>query len=83
VTSILVEPSYHLPLGKQWLAFAGAALGTGYDGTTWVFDLVPRAGLNILLGQNAVFTPAVRVPIGFGSSTSARFELQGGFSVVF
>jgi hypothetical protein len=83
VTSLLIEPSYHIPFGKQILGFAGLGLGTGYDGTQWVFNFVPRAGLNILLGQNAVFTPAVLLPIGIGGSSSATFQVQGAFSVVF
>jgi hypothetical protein len=83
VTSLIVEPSYHYSIGKPLFVFAGLGLGAGYDGSQWSFNFVPRAGINILLGHNAVFTPAVLVPVTIGSTTNAALQVQGAFSIVF
>ncbi len=44
----------------------GLGVGVGYDGTTTGFELIPRLGLNIVITEHGVLTPAVRAPIVMG-----------------
>lgn len=66
--AIVVEPSYHHPLGDDLLALAGLGVGTGWDGDHWDFEIIPRLGMNVLTTGSTAITPSVRLPIKIGES---------------
>ena len=45
VGSLIVEPSYHYPVGADVLAAGGVGLGGGYDGNDINFQVIPSLGL--------------------------------------
>jgi hypothetical protein len=86
VGSLLIEPSYHIPVETEargiW-AFGGIGLGGEWDGGSVNFDVAPRVGLNIGLGKSAVFTPAISVPITFGNETLVGLKIEAGITTTF
>jgi hypothetical protein len=72
--SILVEPSYHLPVCDTLLVFGGLGAGLAYNGSNPAFNLQPRVGLNVEIGRSGVFTPAFSMPILFGSGQGGPIE---------
>lgn len=71
--SLLAEPSYHLPFSDYLFGFAGVGAGitTGNRGTG--LALVPRVGLNIMVGRSGILTPAVQLAY----STAESLALNG------
>lgn len=58
----LVEPSYHLPFTDTLFGFAGIGAGVKYaEGAGTGLAVVPRLGMNMLVGRSGIFTPAVNV----------------------
>lgn len=75
----LLEPSYHLPLGKKIFVFAGIGLGLRYAEDPGVdFALRPRIGMDFLVGRSGILKPALFMDIGANDGLS-----QGGFEVGF
>jgi hypothetical protein len=82
--SIIIEPSYHLPLQRESLfGQFGVGLGVGYDGDDADFEVIPRLGLNIEIGSAGVLTPAVRMPILMGNSHGEDGEFGTDIGVGF
>ena len=73
--SALVEPSMHLPLNNALFVFGGLGLGVQHaDGPGTGFAVVPRLGLNMMVGRSGVFTPALT----FGYSTTDAIQTNQG-----
>jgi hypothetical protein len=88
--SVLLEPSYHLPLSERLAVFAGVGVGYARAGGAGAFDLEPRVGLNIDVGSSGVITPEISVPILFarpttegGTGTTASLVFGAGFTTTF
>lgn len=61
-TTILAEPSYHIPFTQQAFGFLGVGFGAGILGGQnggAGFALSPRLGANFLVGRSGIFTPAL------------------------
>jgi hypothetical protein len=59
-TTVLVEPSYHLPFNNRTFGFMGMGVGASYlKGPGLAFAMTPRLGANVLLGRSGVLTPAL------------------------
>lgn len=63
VGSLIVEPSYHYPIGPDVLVAGGVGLGGGYDGDDINFQVIPSLGLDVLTSRRTVITPTLRMPI--------------------
>jgi hypothetical protein len=72
--TVLVEPSYHLPLCDMLLVFGGLGAGLAYNGSNPAFALEPRIGLNVEVGRSGVFSPAFAMPILFGSGQGGPID---------
>jgi hypothetical protein len=59
--SLLLEPSVHVPFGSSVLGFTGLGGGTTLSSSGFGFALSQRVGVNVILGRNAVLTPALVV----------------------
>lgn len=60
--SALAEPSYHLPFSDTVFGFAGVGAGVQYaEGAGTGLAIVPRIGMNLLVGRSGIFTPSVNV----------------------
>ena len=60
ITTVLVEPSYHLPFNRTTFGFFGMGMGTSYvKGPGLAFAVAPRLGANFLIGRSGVLTPAI------------------------
>lgn len=85
--TFVLEPSYHIPLDPDEVAFlfGGWGVGAGYDGETVDFELIPRLGFNVAIGRAGVLTPAVRLPIVFapGEAAALGFAFEMGVGTVF
>jgi hypothetical protein len=63
VGSLIVEPSYHYPLGPDVLVNGGVGIGGGYNGDDINFQIIPSVGLDVLTSRHTVVTPTLRMPI--------------------
>jgi hypothetical protein len=60
VTSLLVEPSYHIPFNRTTFAFLGIGMGASHVQDVGLgFATAPRLGMNFLVGRSGVLTPTV------------------------
>jgi hypothetical protein len=60
ITTLLVEPSYHLPFTRTAFGFVGMGFGGAYvDGPGLGFAVAPRIGANFMVGRSGVLTPAL------------------------
>lgn len=60
ITTLLVEPSYHLPFNRSTFGFLGMGLGGSYvDGPGLGFAVAPRVGANVMIGRSGVLTPSL------------------------
>lgn len=60
LTTVLVEPSYHLPFNRTTFAFFGMGVGGSYvKGPGLGFAIAPRLGGNFLIGRSGVLTPSI------------------------
>ena len=60
MTTLLVEPSYHLPFNRTTFGFLGMGMGASYvDGPGLGFALAPRVGANFLVGRSGILTPSL------------------------
>jgi hypothetical protein len=66
VGSLIVEPSYHYPVGDEVAVAGGIGLGGGYDGEDINFQVIPSVGLDIMTSRETVVTPTLRIPIVIG-----------------
>jgi hypothetical protein len=59
-TSLLVEPSYHIPFNRSVFAFLGIGLGAAHvEDLGFGFATAPRVGMNVLIGRSGVLTPSL------------------------
>lgn len=59
-TTLLVEPSYHLPFNRTTFGFLGMGMGGSYvDGPGLGFAIAPRVGANFLVGRSGILTPSL------------------------
>ena len=60
LSTILVEPSYHLPFSRSAFAFLGMGMGAAYvKGPGFGFAVAPRIGANLMIGRSGVITPSL------------------------
>ena len=60
ITTLLVEPSYHLPFNRTTFAFLGMGMGASYvQGPGMAFAIAPRLGGNFMVGRSGILTPSV------------------------
>jgi hypothetical protein len=60
VWSALIEPSYHMPLGRTTFGFFGAGVGAAYvSGLGPGVAVTPRIGAKVLVGRSGVLTPSL------------------------
>jgi hypothetical protein len=79
---LVIEPSYHLPFQEKLFPFAGLGLGVGHDGDDFLLGFMPRLGVKILVGENGLLTPALRIPILVAApDTGIGFGIEAGYSV--
>jgi hypothetical protein len=59
-TSLLVEPSYHIPFNRSVFAFLGIGLGAAHvEHLGLGFATAPRVGMNVLVGRSGILTPSL------------------------
>lgn len=60
LTTLLVEPSYHLPFNRTTFGFLGMGMGASYvDGPGLAFAVAPRIGANVMIGRSGILTPSL------------------------
>jgi hypothetical protein len=60
ITTLLVEPSYHLPFNRTTFGFLGMGMGASYvDGPGLGFAVAPRIGANFMVGRSGILTPSL------------------------
>jgi hypothetical protein len=60
ITTILAEPSYHLPFTRKAFGFLGLGMGASYvSGPGLGFATAPRVGANFLVGRSGILTPSL------------------------
>jgi hypothetical protein len=60
VWAVMIEPSYHLPLGPTTWGFAGLGFGAAYESDLGAGIAVePRIGASFLLGKAGALTPSL------------------------
>lgn len=60
ITTLLVEPSYHLPFNRTTFGFLGMGMGASYvDGPGLGFAVAPRVGANVMVGRSGILTPSL------------------------
>lgn len=60
ITTLLVEPSYHLPFNRTTFAFLGMGFGGSYvKGPGLAFAVAPRVGANLMIGRSGVLSPSI------------------------
>ena len=60
ITTVLAEPSYHVPFNRTTFAFLGMGMGASYvQGPGLGFAIAPRVGGNFLVGRSGVLTPSL------------------------
>jgi len=60
ITTILVEPSYHLPFNRTTFGFLGMGMGAAYvKGPGLGFAVAPRIGANVMVGRSGILTPSL------------------------
>jgi hypothetical protein len=74
-TTVLAEPSFHIPFSRSLFGFFGVGAGLGYaKGAGAGLALAPRLGMNILIGRSGILTPALQLVY---STTEAVQTSQG------
>lgn len=60
LTSLLVEPSYHIPFNRSVFGFLGIGLGGAHvEDLGLGFATAPRIGMNVLVGRSGILTPSL------------------------
>jgi hypothetical protein len=60
LTSLLVEPSYHIPFNRSVFGFLGIGLGAAHvEDLGLGFATAPRVGMNVLVGRSGILTPSL------------------------
>lgn len=77
---VSLEPSYHVPLGKQVLLFGGVGLGVHFAGGV-EFVTRPRIGVDLLIGRSGLLKPALFIEVGTGNGLSAG-GLELGYTIM-
>jgi len=57
--NVLAEPSFHLPFSDSIFGFVGLGFGPSYADDKFGFALVPRLGMNAMVGRSGILTPAL------------------------
>ena len=79
ITTVLVEPSYHLPFNRSVFGFIGMGLGGAHvTGPGLGFALAPRVGANLMVGRSGVLTPA----LSWQYTTHETMETEAGALLV-
>ena len=61
LTTLLIEPSYHLPFNRTTFGFVGVGLGGAYvsGGPGLGFAMAPRIGANFMIGRSGILSPSI------------------------
>jgi hypothetical protein len=60
LTSLLIEPSYHIPFNRSIFAFLGIGLGGAHvEDLGLGFATAPRVGMNVMVGRSGILTPSL------------------------
>ena len=60
LVSLLVEPSYDIPVTRSVFAFLGIGLGIAHVEDLGVgFATAPRIGMNVMVGRSGILTPSL------------------------
>jgi hypothetical protein len=60
LTSLLLEPSYHIPFNRSVFAFLGIGMGGAHvEDLGLGFATAPRVGMNVLVGRSGILTPSL------------------------
>jgi hypothetical protein len=98
ITTLLVEPSYHLPFNRTTFGFLGMGVGAIYvKGPGLGFAIAPRVGANLMVGRSGILTPSLSwqytthdtMDVATGSGTqgqllvvSSALRAQVGYTVM-
>jgi hypothetical protein len=75
VWSTLVEPSYHLPLGRTSWGVLGMGIGAAYEHTLGTgLAVAPRIGASFVVGGSSIVTTALSYEYITHSATESRTE---------
>ena len=75
ITTILAEPSYHLPFTRKTFGFVGLGMGAAYvSGPGLGFATAPRVGANFLVGRSGILTPS----LSYQYTTHETMETETG-----
>lgn len=79
ITTLLIEPSYHLPFTRSTFGFVGMGMGAAHvSGPGLGFALAPRIGANLMVGRSGVLTPA----LSWQYTTHDTMETEAGALLV-
>ena len=75
ITTLLVEPSYHLPFNRTTFGFLGMGIGGSYiKGPGLGFAVAPRVGANMMVGRSGILTPS----LAWQYTTHDSMDIGGG-----
>ena len=75
ITTILAEPSYHMPFTRSAFGFVGIGMGAAYvSGPGLGFATAPRVGANFMVGRSGILTPS----LSYQYTTHESMETETG-----
>lgn len=81
--SLILEPSYHHPIGDDLLIAAGFGVGAGYDGEHFDLGIIPSLGIEIMTSRSNLITPTLRLPITVGESPGPEDDISTRVALAF
>ena len=79
ILSLLVEPSYHMPLNRSVFGFLGLGVGGSHvDEAGTGFAVAPRIGANIMVGRSGILSPSV----AYQYTTHDTIEMEDGTTLL-